>query len=36
MFTNNNEDPVKKLEAIVDDMSKQRRLNVHHQKAKKF
>ena len=33
MFTKNNEDPVKKREAVVDDMRKQRRLNILQKKA---
>ena len=36
MFTKNNEDPVKKREAVVDDMRKQRRLNILHQKVDKY
>ena len=36
MFTKNNEDPVKKREAVVDDMRKQRRLNILRQKVDKY
>ena len=36
MFTKNKDDPFKKLEAIVDDMCKQRRLNILHQKVDNY
>ena len=36
MFTKNKDDPFKKREAVVDEMRKQRRLNILHQQVDKY